>query len=50
MNLIANTIIQDQNYLLGSPAINLLAYQYNFVPNNAVLNIEYSLIDPPAFV
>jgi hypothetical protein len=30
--------------------MNLLAYQYNFVPSNAVLDAVYSLIDPPAFV
>jgi hypothetical protein len=50
MNLIANTIIPDQNYLLGSPALNLLAYQYNFVPNDAQLDVVYTLINSPAFV
>ena len=50
MNLIADTIIPDQNYLLGSPTMNLLAYMYKFGPNNAQVNVFYSLIDPPAFV
>jgi len=30
--------------------MNLLAYQYNFVPNNAQIDVVYSLINPPAFV
>ena len=30
--------------------MNLLAYQYNFVPSNPVLDVVYSLINPPAFV
>ena len=30
--------------------MNLLAYMYKFVPNNAQVNVFYSLIDPPAFV
>jgi len=29
--------------------MNLLAYQYNFVPNNAQLDVVYSLINSPAF-
>jgi hypothetical protein len=30
--------------------MSLLAYMYNFVPNNAQLDVIYSLIDPPAFI
>jgi hypothetical protein len=28
----------------------LLAFQYSFVPSNAILNVEYSLVSPPSFV
>lgn len=50
MDLVADTVIPDQNYLLGSPTLTLLAYQYNFLPSNAVLDVVYTLINPPAFV
>jgi hypothetical protein len=30
--------------------MNLLAYQYNFIPNNAQLDVVYSLINSPTFV
>lgn len=50
MDLVADTRIPDQNYLLGSSNLVLLAYQYNFVPNNAVLDVVYTLVDPPPFV
>ena len=50
MNLVVDTIIPNQNYLLGSSNLVLLAYQYNFVPNNAVLDVVYTLVNPPPFV
>jgi hypothetical protein len=50
MNLINDTIIPDQNYLIGSSASNLLAYQYEFLPYDAQLDVVYSLINPPGFV
>lgn len=50
MNLIAGTIIPDQNYLVADPAMVLLAYMYNFEPINSVLDVQYSLISPPSFV
>lgn len=30
--------------------MTLLAYQYDFVPNDAVLDVVYSLVSPPYFV
>jgi len=39
MNLVTSTVIPDQNYLVADPAMVLLAYMYNFVPINAVLNV-----------
>lgn len=50
MNLVVDTIITDQNYLLGSSHLILLAYQYSFVPANAALDVIYTLVDPPGFV
>ena len=32
--------------MLGSQAMNLLAYQYNFVPNNAQIDVVYILEKP----
>jgi len=50
MNLIPSTVIPDQNYLVADPAMELLAYMYNFVPVDAMLDVQYSLINPPSFV
>ena len=50
MNLIAATIIPDQNYLVSDSPLVLLAYMYTFVPSNSVLDVQYSLISPPSFV
>ena len=50
MNLVTSTTIPDQNYLVGDPKLDLLAYVYTFVPSNAVLNVVYSLVNPPSFV
>jgi len=50
MNLVPSSIIAPQNYLISDSPLVLLAFQYSFVPNNAILNVEYSLVSPPSFV
>jgi hypothetical protein len=50
MNLILATVISDQNYLVADPAMILLAYMYDFVPSNAVLDVHYSFTSAPSFV
>jgi hypothetical protein len=50
MNLVPSTVIPDQNYLVADPALELLAYMYNFVPVTAMLDVQYRLINPPSFV
>ena len=50
MNLITVTTIPDQNYLVSDSPLVLLAYMYTFIPSNSVLDVQYSLINPPSFV
>lgn len=50
MTVVTATLISDQNYLLGSPAMMLPVPEYDFVPTNSILNVVYTLVNPPPFV
>lgn len=50
MRVIDSTLIADQNYLVGSSPLVLLAPLYDYLPVGSVLDVVYTLVNPPAFV
>jgi len=50
MTVIDSTLIADQNYLVGSSPLILLAPLYDYLPVGSVLDVVYTLVNPPAFV